>query len=88
VVENRAGAGGANHMAGELFKAASQAPLVHIPYKGAAPAAQDLIAGNVPTGFIDAMTIGPFLRRQGSGGRQAVASHRVSSGIEAREGQT
>ncbi|CAB3872452.1 MULTISPECIES: tripartite tricarboxylate transporter substrate binding protein [Achromobacter] len=57
-----AGTGGANHLAGELFKAASKTPLVHIPYKGAAPAAQDLIAGNVPTGFIDAMTIGPFLK--------------------------
>lgn len=66
-----AGVGGANHLAGELFKAASQAPLVHVPYKGAAPAAQDLLAGNVPTGFIDVMTIGPFLK---SGQVKAIAA--------------
>ncbi len=66
-----AGVGGANHMAGELFTAVSKAPLVHVPYKGAAPATQDLIAGNVPAGFIDAMTIGPFLQ---SGQAKAIAT--------------
>ncbi|WP_246129736.1 Bug family tripartite tricarboxylate transporter substrate binding protein [Verticiella sediminum] len=57
-----AGTGGANHLAGEIFRVESKAPLLHVPYKGAAPATQDLIAGNVPAGFIDAMTIGPFIK--------------------------
>lgn len=56
-----AGTGGANHLAGEIFKHLSGAPLTHIPYRGAAPAAADLIAGSVPVAFIDAMTIGPFI---------------------------
>lgn len=56
-----AGTGGANHLAGEVFKDMSGANLVHVPYKGAAPAATDLIAGSAPAGFIDMMTIKPHI---------------------------
>lgn len=66
-----AGTGGANHLAGEIFKLESKTSLMHVPYKGAAPAVQDLVAGNVPVGFIDAMTVGPFLK---SGRLKAIAS--------------
>ena len=42
-----AGSGTAHHMAGELFKLQTQTFITHIPYRGAGPAMQDLIAGNV-----------------------------------------
>jgi tripartite-type tricarboxylate transporter receptor subunit TctC len=46
-----AGAGTANHMAGELFKAMTGLNLVHVPYRGAAPAITDLLAGQVHAMF-------------------------------------
>jgi tripartite-type tricarboxylate transporter receptor subunit TctC len=46
-----AGAGTANHMAGELFKAMTGLNLVHVPYRGAAPAITDLLAGQVQVMF-------------------------------------
>jgi tripartite-type tricarboxylate transporter receptor subunit TctC len=39
------GYGAAAHLAGELFKAQAQIDIVHVPYKGAAAALQDVIAG-------------------------------------------
>jgi len=45
------GIGGANHLSGELFKAMTGVNMVHVPYKGAAPAMNDLIAGHVPVMF-------------------------------------
>jgi tripartite-type tricarboxylate transporter receptor subunit TctC len=41
------GVGTTGHIGGELFKLAAGIDIVHVPYKGAAPAAQDLIAGHV-----------------------------------------
>lgn len=40
------GYGLAAHLAGELFKAEAHLDIVHVPYKGSAPALQDVIAGN------------------------------------------
>lgn len=45
------GIGGANHLSGELFKIMAGINMVHIPYKGAAPAMNDLIGGHVPVMF-------------------------------------
>ena len=42
-----AGPGSSHHLAGELFKLQTKTQITHIPYKGAGPALQDLIAGNV-----------------------------------------
>ncbi len=39
--------GSAGHLAGELFKTMAGVDMVHIPYKGAAPAVVDLLAGHV-----------------------------------------
>jgi tripartite-type tricarboxylate transporter receptor subunit TctC len=46
-----AGAGTANHMAGELFKAMTGINTVHVPYRGAAPAMTDLLSGRVQAMF-------------------------------------
>ena len=43
--------GSAGHLAGELFKAMAGVDMTHIPYKGAAPAMQDLIAGRLQLMF-------------------------------------
>ncbi|MDP3605175.1 MAG: tripartite tricarboxylate transporter substrate binding protein [Polaromonas sp.] len=49
------GTGGANHLSGELFKAMTGVNMVHIPYKGAAPALNDLLGGQIPVMF-DSLT--------------------------------
>ncbi|HZZ93869.1 MAG TPA: tripartite tricarboxylate transporter substrate binding protein [Usitatibacter sp.] len=43
--------GSAGHLAGELFKRLAGVDMTHVPYKGAAPAMQDLIAGQVQVMF-------------------------------------
>lgn len=46
-----AGTGGANHLSGELFKSMTGVQMVHVPYKGAAPALNDLLGGTIPVMF-------------------------------------
>jgi tripartite-type tricarboxylate transporter receptor subunit TctC len=45
------GIGTTNHLAGELLKAKTGIDIVHVPYKGAAPAMNDLLAGHIPMMF-------------------------------------
>ena len=54
-----AGIGGANHLSGELFKQMAGIDIVHIPYKGAAPAMNDLIGGHIPIMFDTLPTVLP-----------------------------
>ena len=51
------GFGAAAHLAGELFKAEAKINIVHVPYKGAAPALQDVIAGHVQMMFATAASV-------------------------------
>jgi tripartite-type tricarboxylate transporter receptor subunit TctC len=46
-----AGTGTAHHLAGELFKLETKTEIVHVPYRGAGPAMQDLLAGNADMMF-------------------------------------
>ena len=48
-----AGAGSITHLAGELLKSEAKVDLVHVPYKGAAPAVTDLVGGQVQMGIFD-----------------------------------
>jgi tripartite-type tricarboxylate transporter receptor subunit TctC len=45
------GYGSTNHLAGELFKNLAGINIVHVPYRGAAPAMNDLIGGQIPILF-------------------------------------
>jgi tripartite-type tricarboxylate transporter receptor subunit TctC len=57
-----AGTGGAPHLAGELFKSMTGINIVHIPYRGTALFATDLVAGQVDLGFASPVTTLPFTR--------------------------
>ena len=46
-----AGSGTSHHLAGELFKQQTHTSITHIPYRGAGPALQDLISGNIDMMF-------------------------------------
>lgn len=46
-----AGNGTSHHMAGELFKSIAKINLTHVPYRGAGPMMQDLVAGQVDMAF-------------------------------------
>jgi tripartite-type tricarboxylate transporter receptor subunit TctC len=48
-----AGTGGAPHLAGELYKRMAGVDLVHVPYKGLAPAITDVLGGQVQAVFAD-----------------------------------
>ena len=51
------GYGAAAHLSGELFKSSAQVDIVHVPYKGAAPALQDVIAGRNQMMFATAASV-------------------------------
>jgi tripartite-type tricarboxylate transporter receptor subunit TctC len=57
-----AGSGSITHLAGELLKAEAKIDLVHVPYKGAAPAVTDLLAGQVQMGIFDVPILLPHIK--------------------------
>jgi len=56
-----AGAGGSTHLAGELFRHMTGAPLVHVPYEGASPSTNAVVAGQIPVVFQDSMSVSAFV---------------------------
>ena len=56
------GAGNAGHLAAELFNSMAGTKMVHVPYKGGAPAMMDLLAGQVQLVFSSAPTAVPQVR--------------------------
>ena len=58
------GNGAAQHLAGEMFKQIAGVDMTHVPYRGAGPAIQDLIAGNIQVMF-DSVPAGAGAVRQG-----------------------
>ena len=57
-----AGTGGTVHLAGEMFKQIAGVDMVHVPYKGAGPALQDLLSGNIQVMFDTLSTALPPVR--------------------------
>lgn len=57
-----AGSGTSNHLAGELFRSRAAVDIVHIPYKGSAPALADVLAGQVDLMFDLVLTAAPQVR--------------------------
>lgn len=56
------GTGAGGHLLGEMLKMRTGAPMVHVPYRGAAPAALDLAAGRVDFFFVAYASVLPFLQ--------------------------
>jgi tripartite-type tricarboxylate transporter receptor subunit TctC len=56
------GNGTPTHLAAELFKTMTGVDMVHVPYKGAAPAVVDLISGQTQVSFISAPGVIPHLK--------------------------
>ena len=72
------GTGSTAHMSAELFKMMAGVDLLHVPYRGAGPAINDLVAGQVDVIFADMAAILPFIR---AGQARAIAfgsSHRFA----------
>jgi tripartite-type tricarboxylate transporter receptor subunit TctC len=65
-----AGNGTAPHFAAELFKLSTQTSLLHVPYKGSAPAINDTIGGQTHVMFPSLFTGAPFVK---TGRLQALA---------------
>jgi len=57
-----AGNGTPQHLTGELFKSTAKVDMVHVPYKGSAPAITDLVGGHVPVMFDSAIAILPMIK--------------------------
>jgi tripartite-type tricarboxylate transporter receptor subunit TctC len=56
------GSGSGGHLAGELFKSMARVDMVHVPYKGGAPAMTDLLGGHVDLMFSDITVAAPHVR--------------------------
>ena len=65
-----AGTGGITHLATELFKRETGTDILHVPYRGAAPATNDLVADTVQVALLDIPVLLPHIR---SGALKALA---------------
>jgi len=73
------GVGTASHLAGELFKSMAKVDIVHVPYKGNAPAVADLIGGQVQLSFATLTTVVPHVRAGKLRGIAVIGSQRSAA---------
>ena len=57
-----AGFGNSTHLAAELFQMMANVKLIHVPYKGAGPAATDLLGGQIPLMFGPSPVVVPMVQ--------------------------
>jgi tripartite-type tricarboxylate transporter receptor subunit TctC len=74
-----AGSGTSNHLAGELLRSMTGIDIVHIPYKGSAPALNDLLAGQVSMMFDLVLTAAPHVRSGAVRGLAVTGAQRSSA---------
>ena len=71
-----AGNGNTLHLAGELFKAATGTNLVHVPYKSATPALNDLLGGHIDMMFASPIQMAPPIKAGRLRGIAQMGAHR------------
>jgi len=74
-----AGPGSITHLAVELLKVDAKVDMVHVPYKGAAPAVTDLLGGQVQLGIFDVPVVLPHLRSGKLNALAVTSAKRVST---------
>ena len=57
-----AGNGQSNHLSGEIFKMMAGIDMLHVPYKGSAPALVDVVAGSTSMMFVDILSAMPHVK--------------------------
>jgi tripartite-type tricarboxylate transporter receptor subunit TctC len=73
------GQGSMPHLAGELLKINAHIDITHVPYRGAAPAVTDLLAGNIQMIFLDTPVLLPQIKAGKIRAIAVAAEERVSS---------
>jgi tripartite-type tricarboxylate transporter receptor subunit TctC len=73
-----AGIGGMNHLGAELFASAAKIDLVHVPYKGIAPAFTDLMSGNLQMLVPSLASVTPYIQSNKMRGLAVTSSQRSS----------
>lgn len=71
------GAGGSQHLAGELFQQKAGIKLIHVPYKGASPALNDLLGGQIAMGFMTSLSSVPYFTSGKLRALAVLAAHRM-----------
>ncbi|WP_036596382.1 tripartite tricarboxylate transporter substrate binding protein [Ottowia thiooxydans] len=56
------GSGSSQHLSAELFKVMAGVDMLHVPYKGAAPAVSDIVAGHINLGFHNLVDVLPHVK--------------------------
>ena len=74
-----AGNGSVNHLLGEMFNSASQIKMLHVPYKGAAPALNDLLSGQIQLVFTSLPSIAQHIRAGSVKGLAVTGSKRANA---------
>jgi tripartite-type tricarboxylate transporter receptor subunit TctC len=73
------GAGGAPHLAAEMFKLGTNTFIVHVPYRGGGPAVSDLIAGHVQLSFMTVLEASGHIKAGKLRALAVTSSQRVSA---------
>ncbi|SDJ20210.1 MULTISPECIES: Bug family tripartite tricarboxylate transporter substrate binding protein [Bradyrhizobium] len=73
------GNGSTNHLAGELLRSMTGIDIVHVPYKGAAPAMNDLVAGHIPMMFDNIPAVLPQVKGKNINAIAVAGSKRASA---------